>query len=479
MKIEAQREVQHESMTSLEAHFSALAHGFVSERFPAAAVRIDRLMRLERMVRGARKVLAVAIAADFGRRSHDETELLELFPSLSAIRHARRHVKRWMRAERRPTSIWFRPGRSALLAQPLGVIGVVAPWNYPLLLGIGPLAGALAAGNRVMLKPSELAPQTAALLATLMAKEFDASEVAVVTGGVEVGRAFTRLPFDHLVFTGSTAVGRSVMRAAADNLTPVTLELGGKSPALVTPGYALKHASERIMVGKCLNAGQTCIAPDYALIPMGTRAEFLGHLRAWCQQLYPQIVDSSDYTSIVSAGHFARLEGYLSEASAQGAQIISLAGDSVSREPTTRRFPPVAVLNAPESCKVMREEIFGPILPVVEYESLDQALAYINARPRPLAMYLFDRDQARIDYVLRQSIAGGVTLNDTILHIAQEELPFGGVGASGMGSYHGRAGFAAFSKLKPVFYQSRWNAMGLFRPPYTERFRALVRMIAR
>jgi coniferyl-aldehyde dehydrogenase len=459
--------------------FTALSSGFSGERYPDAATRTDRLMRLERVIREARKPIAQAISADFGGRSLDETELLEIFPTLAAIRHARSHVKRWMRVERRPTSILFWPGRSVLIPQPLGVVGVVVPWNYPLLLGASPLAGALAAGNRVLLKPSELAPQTAMLLAELLAKAFDPSEVSVATGGVEVGRAFVKLPFDHLVFTGSTAVGRSVMRDAAENLTPVTLELGGKSPALVMPGYGLDHAAERIIVGKCLNAGQTCIAPDYVLIPSGTAPEFLRHLRRWCQRLYPNILTNPDYTSIVSDRHFSRLAGYLAEAADKGAEIFPLAGDGVKPDAVTRRFPPTALLNPPDHCKVLQDEIFGPVLPILEYADVDHALAYINVRPRPLAMYLFDQDRSRVDRVLRQTIAGGVTLNDTILHIVQAELPFGGVGPSGMGSYHGKAGFDAFSKLKPVFYQSSWNAMSLFRPPYTERFRALVRLITR
>jgi aldehyde dehydrogenase (NAD+)/coniferyl-aldehyde dehydrogenase len=310
-------------------------------------------------------------------------------------------------------------------------------------------------------------------------KHFDPDEVSVVTGDADVGRAFAALPFDHLLFTGSTAVGRAVMRAAADNLTPITLELGGKSPAIVGPGYPIDPAAERIMIGKLMNAGQTCIAPDYALVPAARVREFVDAARRVVAQCYPDPLRTSDYSSIIDARHFARLAGYLDEARALGAEVVTLGRAGTAADATARRMPPTLLVGTPESSRVMRDEIFGPILPVVAYDDFDAALAYVNARPRPLALYYFDRDDARIRRVLAETTAGGVTVNDTILHIAQDGLPFGGVGPSGMGRYHGYDGFLTFSNQKGVFRQARLNAMALFRPPYGRMFERLVGFLLR
>jgi acyl-CoA reductase-like NAD-dependent aldehyde dehydrogenase len=462
----------------LRSAFDAQREAFARSPFPDAATRDRRLGALERLLRENAAAIAAAIARDFGHRSHHETRLLEIFPSLEAVKHARRHLRRWMRPQRRAVSLWFQPGRAEVICQPLGVAGIIVPWNYPIYLAVGPLVGALAAGNRVLLKMSEFAPATGALFEALVRSHFAADEALVVNGDAEVARAFTALPFDHLLFTGSTAVGRAVMRAAADSLTPVTLELGGKSPAIVGPDYPIGGAAERILIGKCMNAGQTCIAPDYALVPAGRLREFVDAARRTVAACYPDLLRSPDYTAIVNDRHFARLVGYVDEARARGAEIVALAPDALP-DAATRRFPPVIVLGAPTDCRMMREEIFGPILPVVPYERLDDALAYVNAGPRPLALYYFDRDPRRIDRVLTGTVAGGVTLNDTILHIAQERLPFGGVGPSGMGRYHGREGFEAFSAQKAVFRQSRLNTMGLFKPPYGKRFEWLVDFLLR
>jgi acyl-CoA reductase-like NAD-dependent aldehyde dehydrogenase len=462
----------------LQSAFDAQREAFARAPFPDAATRERRLAALERLLRANVESIASAIARDFGHRSHHETRLLEIFPSLEAAKYARRRLRRWMRPERRPVSLWFLPGRAEVIAQPLGVVGIVVPWNYPIYLAVGPLVGALAAGNRAMLKMSEFAPATGALFETLVRQHFAPDEVRVVNGDAEVARAFAALPFDHLLFTGSTAVGAAVMRAAAEHLTPVTLELGGKSPAIIGPDYPVAAAAERILVGKCMNAGQTCIAPDYALVPAARVREFVDVARRVAHECYPDPLRSPDYTAIVNERHFARLAGYLDEARARGAEIVALA-ENGSPDAATRRFPPAIVLGAPDDCRVMREEIFGPILPVVPYAMLDDALAYVNARPRPLALYYFDRDQARIARVLTSTVAGGVTINDTILHITQESLPFGGVGSSGMGRYHGRAGFETFSKGKAVFRQSRLNVIGLFKPPYGKRFERLVGFLLR
>jgi acyl-CoA reductase-like NAD-dependent aldehyde dehydrogenase len=469
----------------LDPRLAALDEAFARQReaaardpYPDAAARERRLAALERLLRDNAAAFAEAVARDFGHRSHHETRLLELFPSLEGVKHARRSLRRWLKPERRPVSLWFQPGRARVIAQPLGVVGIVVPWNYPLYLAAGPLAGALAAGNRAMVKMSELAPATGALFARLVAAAFDPDEVCVVNGDADVARAFVALPFDHLLFTGSTAVGRAVMRAAAENLTPVTLELGGKSPAIVADGYPLEAAAERIAIGKWMNAGQTCIAPDYALVPAAEVDAFVAAARRAVGECWPDPMRSPDYTAIVDARHFARLTGWLDEARARGARIDVLA-DGAAADPSTRRIPPTIVRGAPDDCRLMREEIFGPILPVVPYGELDEAIGYVNARPRPLALYYFDRDEGRIERVLTHTVAGGVTINDTILHIAQDELPFGGVGPSGMGEYHGRAGFDSFSKRKSVFRQARFNAMGLFKPPYGRRFERLVDFLLR
>jgi len=461
----------------LSATLGRLRDAQARDPLPVWQVRADRLRRLARLLREQRHALAEAINADFGQRPVEETELLELFPSLSAIRHALRHGKRWMRPRRASTALAFLPARNRLLPQPRGVVGIVVPWNYPLFLAVGPLVDALAAGNRAMVKMSEYTPRFSALFAAQIARVFADDEVVVVTGDAAVAQAFTALPFDHLLFTGSTAVGHQVMRTAADRLTPVTLELGGKSPAIIGPDADLAQAVERILVGKLVNAGQTCIAPDYVLLPRARVDAFVGAARTVMARLYPDLAHNRQYTSLASDRHFARMVSLRDEAIAAGARLESLA--EAPADPARRLFPPQLLLDAPDDAAVMREEIFGPLLPLVPYDTLEQAIDYVNARPHPLALYLFERDRAAINAVLARTRAGGVTLNDTLYHIAQHGLPFGGVGASGMGGYHGKAGFETFSHLKPVFAQARWNGAGLLRPPYGPRFRRLLELLLR
>jgi coniferyl-aldehyde dehydrogenase len=461
------------SSTDLQVLFARQRAAFAAESDPGRAVRERRLAALAGLLRDHAAALADAVCRDFGNRSVHETQLLELFPTLQAIRHTRRRLKSWMKPRRRGVSLWFQPGRARVRFQPVGVVGIIAPWNYPLSLAIEPLAAALAAGNRALVKMSELTPATAALLAELMAKTFAPDEVAIVQGDASVAQAFARLSFDHLLFTGSTRVGSSVMHAAADNLTPVTLELGGKSPALVGPDYPLGHAVERILAGKCLNAGQTCIAPDYVLLPADRVEAFATRARVEFALRFPDWLTTPDYTSVVNDRHFDRLLGTLEDAKAKGAQVVPLTQGGPDR--VTRRFPPMLLLNVRDDMQAMREEIFGPLLPVVPYRELGEAIGYINARPRPLSLYCFDRDGARVERVLRETVSGGVTVNDTLLHYAQSDLPFGGIGPSGMGRYHGREGFETFSHRKAVFLQSRLNGMGLFKPPYGKRFEALVK----
>lgn len=441
-------------------------------------LRQERLQRLARMLREQREAVAAAINADFSGRSRHETDLLELFPALAGIRHALKHGKKWMRPRKVATEWYFWPGKSRILPQPLGVVGIVAPWNYPLYLVAGPLTAALAAGNRAMVKVSEFTPAFARWLADTVPQYFAADEIAVVCGGADTAAAFTALPFDHLLFTGSTEVGKKVMRAAAEHLTPLTLELGGKSPALLLADADIGAAAARVMSGKLVNAGQTCIAPDYVLLPEAAKADFVAAAKQWVAAHYPQLSANRDYSRIINPQQHARLTGYLKQAADMGAQILPLSGDGDAEDAGTL-LPPYLVLDAPDACRLMQEEIFGPLLPVVVYRGLEDALAYIRARPRPLALYVFGRDAAAVDQVLRHSVAGGVTVNDTLLHVAQDNLPFGGVGPSGMGAYHGQAGFDTFSHLKPVFYQSRLNGMGLLAPPYGKVFEAVLKILLR
>ncbi len=445
---------------------------------PSLSIRRDRLSKLEALLQENQPALCRAISEDFGHRSPHETRLLEIFPSLEGIRHTRKHLKRWMKPQRRPVSLWFQPGRAEVRPQPLGCVGIVTPWNYPLFLAIGPLTAAFAAGNRALIKMSEFTPSTATLFAELAARYFAPEELAVVGGDHELAQGFSQLPFDHLLFTGSTAVGRHVMRAAAENLTPVTLELGGKSPAIIAPDYPMAKAAARIMAGKCLNAGQTCIAPDYVMLPAGQEDSFIAAARATVAASYPDLAENPDYSAIVNARHAIRLRNYLTDAAAKGARIIPLA-EVPNHNTGPQRLAPTLVLQPDDSMLIMQEEIFGPLLPVMIYQRIEDALNYINAHDRPLALYLFDHDQTRIEQVLNNTVAGGVTINDTILHIAQDHLPFGGVGSSGMGHYHGYEGFLTFSKLKPVFYQSRINGMGLFNPPYGKLFERLLKVLLR
>jgi acyl-CoA reductase-like NAD-dependent aldehyde dehydrogenase len=450
---------------------------FAVDAHPSAAERRERLARLARMLRKNAAGIRDAIAADFGMRSAEETELLEQFTSLDGIAYARRNLAGWMRAERRSVAWWSLPGGARLLRQPLGVVGIIVPWNYPLYLAVSPLTGALAAGNRAMLKMSEHTPRFGALFEALIARTFRADEVLVVNGEVSVARAFSALPFDHLLFTGSTTVGRDVMKAASANLTPVTLELGGKSPAIVTDSFDVEESARRIMYGKLINGGQTCVAPDYALVPSALVNRFVHACREATHAYYPVLGTNPQYTSIASDRQFRRLAGYVDDARNLGASIHNLHDEATDAE--RRRMAPVALTDVSDAMQVMQDEIFGPILPVVGYDGIDEAIAFVNARPRPLALYYFGAEGADLDAVLSRTVSGGVTVNNTAFHVVQEDLPFGGVGPSGMGQYHGRAGFDTFSKQKPVFFDGRLSASSLLRPPYGRKFRMLLRLLNR
>jgi coniferyl-aldehyde dehydrogenase len=452
---------------------------FLSEMSPSLAVRRDRLKRLNRLVESHAQEFARAISSDFSMRSAVEIRITETLFLQSGIRHAMRHLPRWMKARRVPTAFAYRPGRSLIMRQPLGVVGIISPWNYPLQLGLAPLIGALAAGNRAILKPSELTPAFSEALAESVAKTFAVDEVSVVTGDASVGKQFAALPFDHLVFTGSTAVGREVAQAAAKNLTPVTLELGGKSPAIIDASCNLAGVIDRIAWGKLINAGQTCIAPDYMLVPRNDVDRFVAQLRASMRRLYPKFGSNPDYSAIISERHLRRLRELIDDARGRGATVIEIESADSTSAAAGRQLPPTLLLNVSDSMRVMSEEIFGPILPIIPYDTLTEALAYINAHERPLALYWFGEDRAVRERVLAGTIAGGVSINDTLLHIAQEGLPFGGVGASGQGHYHGEFGFRQFSKEKPVFIQSRFSGGGIIRPPYKPSIERVLSWLSR
>lgn len=472
------------SLSLLESRFLRLRAAARKDPNPLLESRLRRLRALDRLLRDHANALADAVSRDFGHRSPAETRLLELFPCHEALADALAHLRGWMRPQRRRVALWFQPGRAEVRFQPLGAVGIIVPWNYPIYLAVGPLVGALAAGNRVLIKMSEFTPATASLFAELIAASFAEDEVSVVQGDASVAHAFSQLPFDHLLFTGSTPVGHHVMRAAAENLTPVTLELGGKSPAIIGPKADFGKAVERIIVGKSLNAGQTCIAPDYVLLPAGREQDFIDAARGVFAGCYPDFAATPDYTAIVNDRHFSRLVGLLDEARAQGAEIIDIVdivepAPGCAPDPVTRRFPLRLLRAVHADMRVMHEEIFGPLLPLVPYDDLAQAIDYVNARPRPLALYYFDTDSRAITTVLDQTVSGGVTVNDTLLHIAQDDLPFGGVGPSGMGCYHGVEGFRTFSAKKGVFRQSRFSGIGLFKAPYGARFERLIRLLLR
>ena len=432
---------------------------------PDAGQRRDDLRRLRDALKRRLDEMAAAISADFGHRAKAESLIADGMTVLNEIDHLRRHLRGWMKPGRAGVGWRFLPARAEIRVEPVGVVGVIAPWNYPVNLALVPLATAIAAGNHVYLKPSEHTPRTSAFLRELLAEVFPGDRVAVAEGGAEVGAAFAALPFDHLVFTGSTAVGRKVMAAAAPNLTPLTLELGGKSPAIVCGDYPVEQAAARLATGKWFNGGQTCIAPDYVLVPADRRDALVDALRAEVQARYgTNFENANDYTRVINDGQYARLQGYVDDARARGLEVIQLG----AADPAQRLLPPTVLLDPGEDARVMQEEIFGPILPVKSYRTLDEAIAYVNAHDRPLALYPFSHDRADIEKILRATLAGGVSVNDALFHFAVSALPFGGIGPSGMGAYHGRAGFDAMSKQLPILWQAKRSGGDLLKPPYSK-----------
>jgi acyl-CoA reductase-like NAD-dependent aldehyde dehydrogenase len=444
---------------------------------PSYAERCAWLDALLAMLRENQPAIEQAVSADFGGRSCHETRLTEIFFLVSTIKYVRAHLRGWMKPRARSVPFTFLPGRAKVFYQPLGIVGVIAPWNYPFQLALGPVVYALAAGNRVLVKPSEYTPHAAALLHRLIGECFGSDVMQVVIGGAEVGEAFSHLPFDHLLFTGSTPVGRMVMRAAAENLVPVTLELGGKSPVIVHQSFSPERAAVSIAFGKWLNAGQTCIAPDYVLVHESQRDALVDGVVAHTRKTYPTIKDNPDYTSVISPRHYQRLRGLIEDAQTRGARTIQIKPQAEQIHDDAHRLPPTVLLDVRDDMKVMQEEIFGPVLPIITYRTLDDAIAFVNNRPRPLALYYFDDDASRARSVLERTTSGGAVLNDTMMHFGIDDLPFGGVGGSGMGAYHGIEGFETFSHKKGTFVQSRVNGAFLLSPPYGQRINRLLKLL--
>lgn len=450
----------------LAASLDRQRSAFLKDGPPSLRERRARLSKLRAAVLAHRSEIGDAVSADFGHRSLHETDLMELVGVVQSIDYLRRKLRRFMKPERRHVGLVYRAGHARVEYQPKGVVGVMAPWNYPVSLLLIPLATALAAGNRVMLKPSELTPRTSEVIRRMLADTFPADEVAVVLGGPEVGAAFSGLAFDHLLFTGSTTVGRKVMKAASDNLVPLTLELGGKSPAIVARGHVDDRTMGSLVFGKLSNGGQTCVAPDYALVHADDLETFVAQYDTTVARFYPDGPTGADYTSIVNDRHYDRLRHLIEEAREQGARVIEMGVNPAAAADRPRTLAPTLILEANDSAAVMREEIFGPILPVRTYRTIDEVIDYVNERPRPLALYYFGAQDADCDTLLMRTTSGNVGINNTLMHVAQDDLPFGGVGPSGMGAYHGIEGFRAMSHAKGVFVQGRWNLPSLLRAPF-------------
>ncbi|MDS1311019.1 coniferyl aldehyde dehydrogenase [Marinobacter xiaoshiensis] len=447
---------------------------------PTLAERKQNLERLKQALLSYQDRILDAIDRDFSCRSRDESLIAEVMPSIQGINYTLKNLGGWMKPSRRHVSILFQPASNKVCYQPKGVVGVIVPWNYPLYLAVGPLVASLSAGNRTMIKMSEFTPHTSALFKELIEATFPEDLVAVINGEADVAADFSARPFDHMLFTGSTSVGKLVMRAASENLTPVTLELGGKSPAIVSPDVPLEDAAQRIAFGKAFNAGQTCVAPDYVLCPADRTQAFVDEFRAQLSEMYPSIRDNDNYSAIINERQYNRLKGYLEDARAKGAELIEINPAKENMSDGTRKIPVTLVLKTTPEMKLMQDEIFGPILPIVSYDNLDEAIQFINDRPRPLALYFFGYDREQQSQVTDKTLSGGMCINDSLMHVAQDDLPFGGVGDSGMGHYHGKEGFLTFSHQRAIFAKQKFNSGKFVYPPYgTSAHRMIYKLFIR
>ncbi|SDB87619.1 coniferyl aldehyde dehydrogenase [Acinetobacter boissieri] len=450
-----------DTIDQLHKQFQDQQHAYAKQPYPNSNQRKQWLKQLLVQLQQHENTLCHAICQDFSHRSIDETRIAEIIPSLSAIKYCIKHLEQWMQPSSKRVGLLFQPAKAYVMPQPLGVVGIIVPWNYPIYLAIGPLCQALAAGNRVMLKMSEFTPQFSQCFQDIISNSFPSDLVCVVTGDTSIAQAFSQLPFNHLLFTGSTAVGKHIMRAASENLTPVTLELGGKSPAIIAQDADFDEAIQRIAFGKAMNSGQTCVAPDYVLVHSTLEQQFIEKYLLALQKFYPHIENNPDYTAIINQKQLERLQHYLQDAKQHGATIHTMTGQT-----SGRKIAHCVIQQPTTAMKVMQEEIFGPILPVISYTHIDEAIEYINQGARPLALYYFGFNRTQQQYVLQHTHSGGVCFNETLMHVAQEDLPFGGVGASGMGSYHGIEGFKTFSHEKSVFVRPKLSFMKMIYPPY-------------
>ena len=457
---------------SLPEQLVRLKQACQAQPMPSLAQRRSRLTALKSALLAHKQALCDALALDYGQRSDYDSLVADILPCVMQINYSLKRLKGWMKPVRRHPGLLLAPARVEVHYQPLGVVGIMVPWNFPVMLSLGPLIGAIAAGNRAMIKLSEFTPHTNAALRTLLAQVFDDDEVVLIEGDAGLAAAFSTLPFDHLLFTGSTAVGRQVMAAAAPQLTPLTLELGGKSPCLIAPDMPLALAVERMIFGKSLNAGQICVAPDYVLLPRGQEQGFIEAYQTHFRRLYPKGLDSPDYGSIINAAQYERLTAWLAEAKQAGAQVHPCA--SPARDDGARRLVPHLLTEVPGHCQLMQQEIFGPLLPLVPYDSIEEAIAYVAARPRPLALYLMSLDETLQSRLIRETHAGGMAINECLFQVAADDAPFGGIGPSGMGHYHGHEGFLTFSKAKTVLRRGRFSTGNLIHPPYRRWYQQLM-----
>ncbi|WFL77156.1 coniferyl aldehyde dehydrogenase [Altererythrobacter arenosus] len=446
-------------------------NAFTQSRPEPMSMRKDRIKRAMALLSEHGESLAKTMSADFGNRSTLQSMITDIAATVGAGKHALKHMDKWARTEKRKVQfpLGLLGAKAELRYEPKGVIGILSPWNFPVNLAFAPLMQIFAAGNRAMIKPSEFTERTSFLMKELVEEYFTPDECAVITGGPEVAAAFSSLPFDHLVFTGSTPTGRRVMEAASANLVPVTLELGGKSPVFMGRSADFAKAGERIALGKMMNAGQICLAPDYMYVPEDKESEAIQGVSQGVANMYPTLLENDDYASVVSDRHFERLQGLVADAREKGAEVIEVnPGNEDFSNANQRKMPLNIIRNATDEMKVMQEEIFGPVLPVMTYKNIDQAIDYVNEHDRPLGLYYFGEDKGEQEQVLTRTISGGVTTNDVIFHVSMEDLPFGGVGPSGMGSYHAIEGFKEFSHARAVYHQPKIDIakLGGFKPPY-------------
>lgn len=474
--------IEGDAETRMQEALQAQRDSYLQEGAVSAETRIDRIDRaIDILVRYGDRV-SEALNSDFTCRPHEINMLTDVIGSIGSMKHAKKHLRKWMKPEKRPTifPLNLMGGRSRIEYQPKGVVGIVAPWNFPIAMVFQPMACALGAGNRIMIKPSEFTPATSEVIAEMIADGFDPTEATVFPGGPEVGQAFSGLPFDHMIFTGATGIARHIMAAASRNLVPVTLELGGKSPVIISRSADIDKALQRVMLGKTMNAGQICLAPDYLMVPEEKLNDVIEAAQGAVAEMYPKLLDNDDYTSVVNERHYQRLNGYIKEAEDRGEKIIAInpGNEDFSQQANSFKIPPTLVSEPAEDLSMMEEEMFGPVLPIRTYKNFDETIDYINSKPRPLAAYYFGEDKTEEEAMISRTTSGGVCVNDVIMHIMQEDLPFGGIGPSGMGNYHGIEGFKTFSHAKSVYRQTGVNVakLGGMLPPYGDSTAKTIKM---